>query len=108
MRMATIYIVVSLSVISAIAGIGMIYTASLVQHTGLPQRYRPSSRANIHDTYYTTDMFGLIRITVTSDARLGWTLLLASLMLFCGAAIWMIRFRLSISRKANNSSTKNS
>ena len=75
------------------AGISIINLASAMQESGLPRRYQSSSGDNIHDSYYTFDVFGFVPIGGTPDYRKGWLMIIASILTYSGVAIWFLRSR---------------
>jgi hypothetical protein len=79
-------------------GIGIINAASAIEESGLARRYQSTGGANIHDSYYTVEMFGFIPITGTPDYRIGWLMIIAALLIHGYVAIWFLR-----SRSANRS-----
>lgn len=76
-------------------GIGIINAASVSEGSGLPRRYQSTGGANIHDSYYTVDMYGFIPIAGTPDYRTGWLMIIAALLIHGCVAIWFLRSRIA-------------
>ncbi len=76
-------------------GIGVINAASAIEESGLPRRYQSTGGANIHDSYYTVDLFGFIPIAGTPDYRIGWLMIIAALLIYGCVAVWFLRTRIA-------------
>ncbi len=87
-----------MGMIYMMAGIGIINAALLMKESGLPRRYQSTGSANIHDSYYTIDLFGFIPVGGTPDVRIGWLLVGVSLLFYCGVAAWLVRPHVSKSK----------
>ena len=91
MRLVLAGVVILIGMISMIAGIGIINSALLLEESGLPRRYQSTRSTNIHDSYYTIDLFGFIPIGGTPDVRIGWLMIGVSLLIYCGVAISFVK-----------------
>ncbi len=67
-----------LSVVFAVTGAGNQQFRILHVSAGQNNRYAQSAGSNIHDSYYTLDILGLIRVQGAPDLRIGWTLIALS------------------------------
>lgn len=71
MRIVISSVIVLIGMIAMMAGIGILNLASLLEESGLPRRYQSTQSANIHDSYFTIDLFGFIPIAGIPDVRIG-------------------------------------
>jgi hypothetical protein len=69
-------------------GIGIINAVSAIKEAGLPRLYPSTGGANVHDSYYTMDLFGFIPIVGTPDYRIGWMMIIAAILIYICVAIW--------------------
>ena len=99
MRLVLAGVVILIGMISMIAGIGIINAALLLEESGLPRRYQSTRSTNIHDSYYTIDLFGFIPIGGTPDVRIGGLMIGVSLLIYCGVAISLVKFHVPNRKK---------
>jgi Ca2+/Na+ antiporter len=91
LRLVLAGVVILIGMISMIAGIGIIHAALLLEESGVPRRYQSTSSTNIHDSYYTIDLFGFIPMGGTPDVRIGWLIIGVSLLIYCVVAILLVK-----------------
>jgi len=84
-------VIVLIGMIAMMAGIGILNLASLLEESGLPRRYQSTQSANIHDSYFTIDLFGFIPIAGIPDVRIGLLLIGVSILIYCGVAAWLFK-----------------
>ena len=91
MRIVIASVIVLIGMIAMMAGIGILNLASLLEESGLPRRYQSTQSANIHDSYFTIDLFGFIPIAGIPDVRIGLLLIGVSILIYCGVAAWLFK-----------------
>ncbi len=91
MRLVLAGIAILFGMISLLAGIGIINSAFFMEETGWPRRYQSTPSTNIHDSYYTIDLFGFIPIGGVPDPRIGWLLIGLSFLIYCVVAVSLVK-----------------
>ena len=99
MRFVLAGIAILFGMISLMAGIGIVNAAYDMSETGWPRRFQSTHSTNIHDSYFTIDLFGFIPIGGVPDARIGWLLIGLSLLIYCVVAVSLVKSPGSKSKK---------